>query len=73
VERINEPIAASRRGDAVEYFMAKVVRLPAEFVAEAKKGNFELDPVAGEELEKIVNGFFKADPATVNRLRELLK
>lgn len=45
----------------------------AEFVAEAKKGNFELDPVTGEELEKIVNGFFKADPATVNRLRELLK
>ena len=44
-----------------------------EFVAEAKKGNFEIDPVAGEELEKIVNGFFKADPATVNRLRELLK
>ena len=44
-----------------------------EFVAEAKKGNFEIDPVAGEELEKIVKGFFKADPATVNRLRELLK
>jgi tripartite-type tricarboxylate transporter receptor subunit TctC len=44
-----------------------------EFVAEAKKGNFELDPVAGEELEKIVNGLFKADSTTVNRLRELLK
>jgi tripartite-type tricarboxylate transporter receptor subunit TctC len=44
-----------------------------EFVAEAKKGNFELDPVAGEELEKIVGGLFKADPNTVNRLRELLK
>jgi hypothetical protein len=44
-----------------------------EFLAEAKKGNFEIDPVAGEELEKIVKGFFKADPATVNRLRELLK
>ncbi len=44
-----------------------------EFVAEAKKGNFELDPVTGTELEKTVNGFFKADPATVNRLRELLK
>ena len=44
-----------------------------EFVAEAKKGNFELDPVAGEELEKIVNGFFKTDAATVARLRELLK
>ena len=44
-----------------------------EFVAEAKRGNFELDPVAGEELEKIVNGLFKADAGTVNRLRELLK
>ena len=44
-----------------------------EFVAEAKKGNFELDPVAGEDLEKIVSGLFKADTSTVNRLRELLK
>src|SRR5215510_14647734 len=44
-----------------------------EFVAEAKKGNFELDPVAGEELEKIVNGFLKTDAATVTRLRDLLK
>ncbi len=44
-----------------------------EFIAEAKKGNFELTPVAGEELERVVNGFFKADPAVVNKLRELLK
>jgi tripartite-type tricarboxylate transporter receptor subunit TctC len=44
-----------------------------EFIAEARKGNFELDPVAGEEMEQIVNGFFKADASTVNRLRELLK
>jgi tripartite-type tricarboxylate transporter receptor subunit TctC len=44
-----------------------------EFVAEARKGNFELDPVSGEELEKIVHGLFKADPAIVNKLRDLLK
>jgi tripartite-type tricarboxylate transporter receptor subunit TctC len=44
-----------------------------EFVAEAKKGNFELDPVSGEELGKIVNGFFKADAAIIARLRDLLK
>ena len=44
-----------------------------EFIAEAKKGNFELDPVSGEELEKIVHGLFKADAATVNKLRDLLK
>lgn len=45
----------------------------SEFIAEAKKGNFELDPVAGEELEKIVDSLFKTDATTVNRLRELLK
>ena len=44
-----------------------------EFVAEAKKGNMELDPVSGEDLERIVNGFFKADPVVVNKLRDLLK
>jgi pimeloyl-ACP methyl ester carboxylesterase len=32
-----ELVAAGRRGDAVEYFMAKVVGLPPEFVAEARK------------------------------------
>jgi len=44
-----------------------------EFVAEAKKGNMELDPVSGEEIERVVNGFFKTDPAVVNKLRELFK
>lgn len=34
--RYNEFIAAGRRGDAVEYFMAKVVGLPPEFVAQAR-------------------------------------
>jgi tripartite-type tricarboxylate transporter receptor subunit TctC len=45
----------------------------AEFRAEAKKANLDIDSVAGEELEKIVNGFFKVDAATLNKLRELLK
>ena len=31
-----ELVEAGRRGDAVEYFMAKVVGLPAEFVAQAR-------------------------------------
>jgi pimeloyl-ACP methyl ester carboxylesterase len=35
--RYNEMIAAGRRGDAVEYFMTKVVGLPAEFAAQARK------------------------------------
>ncbi len=40
VERYNEMIAAGRRGDAVEYFMAKVVGLPPEFVAFARTQPF---------------------------------
>jgi hypothetical protein len=43
------------------------------FLAEAKKGNFDIDPVAGEELERVVQGFFKADQGTLNRLKEILK
>lgn len=36
VETYNELVAAGRRGDAVEFFMTKVVGMPAEFVAEAR-------------------------------------
>jgi pimeloyl-ACP methyl ester carboxylesterase len=36
VERYNEMIAEGRRGDAVEYFMTKVVHMPPEFVADAR-------------------------------------
>lgn len=32
----NELVTAGRRGDAVEFFMAKVVGLPPEFVAQAR-------------------------------------
>jgi pimeloyl-ACP methyl ester carboxylesterase len=40
VERYNEMIAEGRRGDAVEYFMAKVAGLPPEFVAHARTQPF---------------------------------
>jgi pimeloyl-ACP methyl ester carboxylesterase len=36
VKVYDELIAAGRRGDAAEYFMAKVVRMPADFVAFAR-------------------------------------
>jgi pimeloyl-ACP methyl ester carboxylesterase len=36
VEQYNKMIAEGRRGDAVEYFMAKVVGMPPEFVAQAR-------------------------------------
>ncbi len=40
VERYDQMIAAGRRGDAVEYFMTKVVGLPPEFVAYARTQPF---------------------------------
>jgi pimeloyl-ACP methyl ester carboxylesterase len=36
IEQYNTMLAEGRRGDAAEYFMAKVVRMPAEFVAVAR-------------------------------------
>lgn len=36
----NELVSADRRGDAVEYFMSKVVGLPDEFVAQARSAPF---------------------------------
>lgn len=44
-----------------------------EFLAEAKKANLDLDPVGGEELEKIIANFFKLEPTLSNKLREILK
>jgi pimeloyl-ACP methyl ester carboxylesterase len=40
VERYEEMIAEGRRGDAVEYFMSKVVGMPPEFVAGARAQPF---------------------------------
>jgi pimeloyl-ACP methyl ester carboxylesterase len=36
VQRLDKLVAAGRRGDAVEYFLMQVVRLPAEIVTQAR-------------------------------------
>jgi tripartite-type tricarboxylate transporter receptor subunit TctC len=43
------------------------------FVAEAKKSNLDVDPVAGEELEKLIEGVFKLPPPLVAKLKDVLK
>jgi tripartite-type tricarboxylate transporter receptor subunit TctC len=45
----------------------------AEFKAEMNKAGLPIDPVSGAELETIINGFFKLDPALLAKLKETLK
>ncbi len=43
-----------------------------EFMAEAEKAKMSLDPVSGEELEKLVLGIFNVDRAMVSKLKAIL-
>jgi tripartite-type tricarboxylate transporter receptor subunit TctC len=42
------------------------------FLAEAEKSKLDVDPVTGEELEKIVAGLYKMNPAILANLKEVL-
>jgi hypothetical protein len=42
-----------------------------DFLAEASKSKLDVDPVSGEEVEKIVAGLFKLDSATVAKMSEI--
>lgn len=44
-----------------------------EFLAEAAKSKLDVNPVSGEEVERIVRGLFKLDGAIVARMSEVLK
>jgi len=44
-----------------------------EFQADAKKSKLDLDPIAGEEVQKMIAGMFKLPPPLVARLKEALK
>jgi tripartite-type tricarboxylate transporter receptor subunit TctC len=50
---------------------AKTMKDP-EFLAEAKKAKLDLDPMTGEEVEKVVAGLFKISPAQTAKLKEIL-
>ena len=45
----------------------------AEFKGEAEKAKMSLDPVSGEELEKLVLGIFSVDKALVSKLKVILE
>jgi tripartite-type tricarboxylate transporter receptor subunit TctC len=43
-----------------------------EFLADAKKANLGVNPVSGEEVEAIIAGLFKLDPALIAKLKDIL-
>jgi len=60
--------------DRVQMFrkaFADTLRDP-EFLAEAKKSKIDIEPVSGEEMEKVVHGLYNIDPTMLARLKEVL-
>jgi tripartite-type tricarboxylate transporter receptor subunit TctC len=43
-----------------------------EFLAEAEKSKLDVDPIPGEQAEKIVGGLFKLDPGILAKLKQVL-
>jgi hypothetical protein len=44
----------------------------AEFVAEAKKADLNVNLIPGDEVEKIISGLFKLDSGLVAKLKDVL-
>jgi hypothetical protein len=43
-----------------------------ELLAEAKKANLNIDPISGKEVEAIVQGLYKIEPAFIARMKQVL-
>jgi tripartite-type tricarboxylate transporter receptor subunit TctC len=43
------------------------------FLADANKAKLDIKPMSGEELEKIVSGFFQVDPAILPKLQAIFR
>jgi tripartite-type tricarboxylate transporter receptor subunit TctC len=44
-----------------------------QFLAEAEKADLEIDPMGGEDVQKMVDGLLKVEPGLVSKLKEFLK
>lgn len=66
------PGTPRERVQALRKAFMETVRDP-EFLADAAKSKLEVDPMSGEELERTVAGFFKLEPATLAKLKAVLR
>ena len=44
-----------------------------QFVADARKSKLDIDPLTGEELERTVGRLLRMNPATLAKLKEVVK
>jgi len=67
-------VAPGTPKDRVQLLRAAFVETlkSSEFLADAKKSRLDIEPLTGEEIEKIVQQLFKIDPTVVNQLKEIL-
>ena len=65
------PATPKDRVQTLRKAFQETLRDPA-FLADAERTKLEVDPVTGEDIERIVDGFFKLDPAIVAKLRAVL-
>ncbi|HWO42404.1 MAG TPA: tripartite tricarboxylate transporter substrate-binding protein [Candidatus Eisenbacteria bacterium] len=45
----------------------------SEFLADAEKAKLSIDPMSGEQVEKVVSGYFKLDPQIVAKLKQTIR
>jgi len=68
---VTTPKTPKDRVDMLRKAFADTLKDP-EFLAEAKKGGLEVNPLTGEEVRKVVDNLFILDPAIKSKLSSIL-
>ncbi len=65
------PSTPKARAEILRHAFAATLKDP-DFLADAKKAILDIEPVTGEEMERLVAGVFKLDPTLVAKLKAIL-
>ena len=65
------PRTPKQRVDVLRQAFDATMKDP-EFLADAKKANLDMDPITGQEMERLVAGIFKLDPVLAGKLKTIL-
>ena len=65
------PGTPKKRVEILRNAFAETMR-DQEFLAEAKKAKLDIDPMSGEEVQKIVDNLFSMEPTTATKIKKVL-